>query len=149
MYYLSKAIRYAKTVKGGGRNTTNEVKELISRSIESDDIIDVFAMAGIERADISILDENFLLGAKQDKDSMAIKIELLKNILKDEIELRMPKNIRKYTSLKEEIEKVIDRYHLNAIDSYTTIAELVHRAQEMQDEDKRKSELGLSEIGFL
>jgi type I restriction enzyme R subunit len=143
--HLSKAIRNAKSVKGGQRNTAEQVKELISRSIESDDIVDVFAMAGIERADISILDENFLLGAKKDKDSMAIKIELLKNILKDEIKMRLPQNIKKYTSLKEELEKVIDRYHLNAIDSYTTIAELVHRAQEIQNEDKRKSELGLSD----
>ncbi|MCW1149160.1 DUF3387 domain-containing protein [Flavobacterium lacisediminis] len=31
------------------------------------------------------------------------------------------------------------------MDSYTTIAELVERAKEMQDEDKRKSELGLSD----
>jgi len=109
------------------------------------DIIDVFAMAGIEKADISILDEQFLLGVKKDKDSIAIKIELLKNILKDEIRMRLPQNIKKYTSLKEELEKVIDRYHANAIDSYTTIAELVERAKEMQDEDKRKSELGLSD----
>lgn len=143
--HVSKAIRNAKTVKGDGRATQNEIKELISRSIESDDIIDVFAMAGIEKADISILDEQFLLGVKKDKDSIAIKIELLKNILKGEIRMRLPQNIKKYTSLKEELEKVIDRYHANAIDSYTTIAELVERAKEMQDEDKRKSELGLSE----
>ena len=143
--HVSKAIRNAKTVKGNGRATQNEIKELISRSIESDDIIDVFAMAGIEKADISILDEQFLLGVKKDKDSIAIKIELLKNILKDEIRMRLPQNIKKYTSLKEELEKVIDRYHANAIDSYTTIAELVERAKEMQDEDKRKSELGLSD----
>ncbi len=143
--HVSKAIRNAKMVKGNGRATQNEIKELISRSIESDDIIDVFAMAGIEKADISILDEQFLLGVKKDKDSIAIKIELLKNILKDEIRMRLPQNIKKYTSLKEELEKVIDRYHANAIDSYTTIAELVERAKEMQDEDKRKSELGLSD----
>ena len=148
--HVSKAIRNAKTPKGNGRATQNEIKELISRSIESDDIIDVFAMAGIEKADISILDEQFLLGVKKDKDSIAIKIELLKNILKDEIRMRLPQNIKKYTSLKEELEKVIDRYHVNAIDSYSTIAELVERAKEMQDEDKRKSELGLSneELAF-
>ncbi|MCZ8145837.1 type I restriction endonuclease subunit R [Flavobacterium sp.] len=143
--HVSKAIRNAKTPGGNIRSTQNEIKELISRSIESDDIIDVFAMAGIEKADISILDEQFLLGVKKDKDSIAIKIELLKNILKDEIRMRLPQNIKKYTSLKEELEKVIDRYHANAIDSYTTIAELVERAKEMQDEDKRKSELGLSD----
>lgn len=143
--HLSKAIRNAKSVKGGQRNKAEQVKELISRSIESEDIIDVFAMAGIERADISILDENFLLGAKKDKDSIQLKIELLRNILKDELQMRLPQNIKKYTSLKEEIEKVIENYHKNAIDSYTAIAELVARAQAMQDEDKRKSELGLSD----
>jgi hypothetical protein len=34
-------------------------------------------MAGLERADISILNEEFLLGAKR-KDSIDIKIELMK-----------------------------------------------------------------------
>ena len=143
--HLSKAIRNAKTIKGNGKNQKDQIRELISQSIDSDDIIDVFAMAGIERADISILDENFLLGAKKEKDSIDIKIELMKNILKNEIKLRLHKNIKKYTSLKEEIEKVIENYHRNAIDSYTTIAELIERAKQMQEEDVRKKELGLSD----
>ncbi|MNR03153.1 hypothetical protein D3C85_1190340 [compost metagenome] len=63
----------------------------------------------------------------------------------DEVKLRLHKNIKKYTSLKEELERVIDNYHKNAIDSYTTIAELVERAKELQDEDHRNKELGLSD----
>ena len=47
--------------------------------------------------------------------------------------------------IKEELEKVIDRYHNNALDSYATIAELVERAKDLQKEDSRISELGLSE----
>ncbi len=143
--HLSKAIRNAKSVKSSRGNQKDQIKELISRSIESEDIVDVFAMAGLERADISILNEEFLLGAKQDKDSIDIKIALLRSILMDEVKLRLHKNIRKYTSLKEELEKVIERYHLNAIDSYTTIAELIERAKELQDEDHRIKELGLSD----
>jgi type I restriction enzyme R subunit len=65
--------------------------------------------------------------------------------LKDEIKLRLHKNIKKYTSLKEELEKVIDKYHTNALDSYATIVELVDRAKELQNDDKRTQELGLSE----
>ncbi|WP_232505638.1 type I restriction enzyme endonuclease domain-containing protein [Flavobacterium crassostreae] len=143
--HLSKAIRNAKSVKGTRTNQKDQIKELISRSIESDDIVDVFAMAGLERADISILNEDFLLGAKKEKDSIAIKIELLKNILMDEVKLRLHKNIKKYTSLKEELERVIENYHKNAIDSYTTIAELVERAKHLQEEDHRNKELGLSD----
>jgi type I restriction enzyme, R subunit len=145
MQHLSKAIRNAKSVKSSKGNQKEQIKELISRSIESDDIVDVFAMAGLERADISILNEDFLLGAKQEKDSIDIKIALLRSILLDEVKLRLHKNIKKYTSLKEELEKVIERYHANAIDSYTTIAELIERAKQLQEEDHRTKELGLSD----
>ena len=143
--HVSKAVRNAKSVTTTRGEQKEKVKELISQSIDSEDIVDVFAMAGIERPDIAILDDNFLLGAKKEKDGNALKIELIKNILKDEIKLRLHKNIKKYTSLKEELEKVIDRYHNNALDSYATIAELVERAKELQKEDTRISELGLSE----
>lgn len=145
MQHLSKAIRNAKSVRTGKGNQKDQIKELISRSIESEDIVDVFAMAGLERADISILNEDFLLGAKHEKDSIDIKIALMRSILMDEVKLRLHKNIKKYTSLKEELEKVIDRYHTNAIDSYTTIAELIARAKELQEEDHRIKELGLSD----
>jgi type I restriction enzyme R subunit len=143
--HVSKAVRNAKSVKSSRSEQKEKIKELISQSIDSEDIVDVFAMAGIEKPDISILDETFLLGAKQEKDGHALKIELIKNILKDEIKLRLHKNIKKYTSLREELEKVIDRYHSNALDSYATIAELVERAKDLQNDDKRTEELGLSE----
>lgn len=143
--HVSKAVRNAKSVKSSRNEQKEKIKELISQSIDSDDIVDVFAMAGIEKPDISILDETFLLGAKKEKDAHALKIELIKNILKDEIKLRLHKNIKKYTSLKEELEKVIEKYHNNALDSYATIAELVERAKELQNDDRRTEELGLSE----
>lgn len=143
--HVSKAIRNAKSVTSSRSEQKEKIKELISQSIESEDIVDVFAMAGIEKPDISILDETFLLGAKKEKDGHALKIEIIKNILKDEIKLRLHKNIKKYTSLKEELEKVIDKYHTNALDSYATIAELVERAKDLQNDDKRTQELGLSE----
>ena len=143
--HLSRVIRDTKSVKSDRTTQRGQIKELISQSIESEDIVDVFAMAGIDKPDISILNDEFLLGAKQDKLGIEIKIEMLRNILKNELKLRLHKNIKYYTSLKEEIEKVIDRYHSNAIDSYTTILELIERAKAMQNEDTRTKELGLSE----
>jgi len=148
--HVSAIVRKAKSVKSDRRKKREHVKELISQSIDSEDIIDVFAMAGIERPDISILNDDFLLAAKQDKSGAAIKVEMLRNILLDEIKLRLHKNIKHYTSLKEEIEKVIARYHANAIDSYTTILTLVEQAKAMQNEDLRVRQLGLDpeELAF-
>ncbi|MFC2125012.1 type I restriction enzyme endonuclease domain-containing protein, partial [Bacteroidota bacterium] len=110
-----------------------------------DEIVDVYALAGIEKPDISILDDKFLAGAKQQKEGSAIKVELLRQILNNEISARRGRNIHKYKTLKEQIEQVIEKYHKNAIDSYTAIVALVEQAKEIQDEDKRAKELGLSE----
>lgn len=143
--HVSAAVRKAKSVVVGKRDNQKKIRDLISQSIESEDLIDVFAMAGIEKPDVSILNEDFLLGAKEAKSGLALKIELMRNILKGEIALRLKKNIKKYTSLREEIEKVIDQYHKNAIDSYTTILELVARAKDMQEEEKRQKELGITD----
>ncbi|MCD6565123.1 MAG: DUF3387 domain-containing protein, partial [Bacteroidales bacterium] len=46
---------------------------------------------------------------------------------------------------REQVDKIIDRYHKNAIDTYTAIVELYEHARELQNEDKRKKELGLSD----
>lgn len=143
--HVSAAVRKAKSVVKDKKDKHQQVRELISQSIESDDLIDVFAMAGIKKPDISILNEEFLVTAKKQKDTMALKIQLIRNILRNEIALRLPKNIKKYTSLKEEIEKVIEQYHQNAMDSYSTILALIERAKEIQEEEKRQRDLGLSD----
>ena len=143
--HLGMAVRKVKHPQTNIKNRGEQVKELIHRSIESDDIIDVYAMAGLDKPDISILNEEFLLGAKAKKTGTDIKIELLRQILNNEIKLRRHKNIIKYTSLREQLEDVIQRYHDNAIDSYTTILELIKRAREMTEEDERAKQLGLSD----
>jgi len=143
--HLGVAVGKVKNPPRATRVKAEQIKELIHRSIESDDIVDVYAMAGIEKPDISILNDEFLLGARQQKSGLDIKIEIMRQILNNEIKLRRYKNIVKYTSLKEAIEKIIFRYHENAIDSYTTIAELVKQAKEITEEDSRANQLGLSE----
>ncbi len=145
LQHVGAAVRKAKSPVVDKKKTEKKIRELIGRSIDSEEIIDVYAMAGIAKPDISILDEEFLAGAKEKKSGHEIKVELLRQILNNEIKVKMPKNIRKYTSLKEEVDKVIEKYHNNAIDSYTTIMELYERAKEMQQEDRRSKELGLSE----
>jgi type I restriction enzyme R subunit len=143
--HVSAAVRKAKSIVTGKKGNQQRIRDLISQSIESEDLIDVFAMAGIEKPDVSILNDEFLLGAKNAKSGLALKIELMRNILKGEIALRLHKNLKKYTSLREEIEKIIEQYHKNAIDSYTTILELIERAKAMQEEARRQKDLGITD----
>jgi type I restriction enzyme R subunit len=68
----------------------------------------------------------------------------MKNILMDEVKLRLHKTSKKYTSLKDELERVIENYHKNAIDSYTTIAELIERAKLLKKRPPQQR-IGLSD----
>lgn len=145
LQHVGAAVRKAKRPLIDPKKKEVQIKELISRSIDSEKIIDVYKMAGIEKPDISILNDEFLLGAKEQKSGQELKVELLRQILNNEIRIRHPKNIKKYNSLKKEVDEVIKKYHKNAIDSYTTILELFNRAREMQDEKKRTRELGIDE----
>src|SRR5690606_24913721 len=79
--HLGIAVRKVKHPPTQTRVRAEQIKELIHRSIDSDEIVDVYAMAGLDKPDISILNEEFLIGAKEQKSGMDIKVELLRQIL--------------------------------------------------------------------
>lgn len=143
---LGAAVRKVKYPQTNIRKKEQQVKELIHRSIESEEVIDVFQMAGIERFDISIINEDFLATAKEKKSGTELKLELIRQIINDEIKVRYNRNIVKYKKLKEEVEKVINDYHNHFFDSLIAIQKLKEVAADpMNNEDKTRIQLGLSE----
>ncbi|MBL7710226.1 MAG: type I restriction endonuclease subunit R [Chitinophagaceae bacterium] len=142
---LGAAVRKVKFPQTNIKKKEQQVKELIHRSIESEEVIDVFQMAGIERFDISIINDDFLASAKEKKTGTELKLELIRQIINDEIKVRYPKNLIKYRKLKEEVEKVINDYHNHFFDSLVALERLRQVAREMQEEDIRRVQLGLSD----
>lgn len=142
---LGAAVRKVKYPQTNIRKKEQQVKELIHRSIESEEVIDVFQMAGIARFDISIINDDFLASAKEKKTGNELKLELIRQILNDEIKLRHPKNLIKYRNLKDEVDKVINEYHSHFFDSLIALEKLREVAREMQEEDTRRVQLGLSD----
>jgi type I restriction enzyme R subunit len=53
---------------------TDQIKDLIHRNFESEETIDVYAIAGIEKPDISILNEDFLLAPKSRSQGWTSKL---------------------------------------------------------------------------
>ncbi|MEK7224684.1 MAG: type I restriction endonuclease subunit R, partial [Bacteroidota bacterium] len=142
---LGAAVRKVKFPQTNIKKKEQQVKELIHRSIESEEVIDVFQMAGIERFDISIINDDFLASAKEKKTGRELKLELIRQIINDEIKVRYPKNLIKSRKLKEEVEKVINDYHNHFFDSLIALEKLRQVAKEMQEEDVRRTQLGLSD----
>lgn len=137
-------IRKIKAPPGPQRKKNERIKDLISKSIESHEIVDLAAMYDLDRIDISIIDDRFQAIVKE-KGNENIKVELLRRIINDELKVRMAKNIRRMTSLKDELEKVLSRYHKNSLDSIAAIKHLLDIATEFKNDDIRTKQLGLTE----
>jgi type I restriction enzyme R subunit len=137
-------IRKIKYPPGPQREKNERIKDLISKSLESHEIVDLAKMYDLDRIDISIIDDRFQAIVKE-KGEENIKIELLRRIINDELKVRMPKNIRRMRKLKEELEKVLGNYHKNSLDSIAAIKHLLDIANEFQQDDIRTKQLGLTE----
>ena len=122
-----------------------KIKELIHRSIDSEEVVDVFEMAGIPKFDISIINDDFLESAKEQKSGSEIKLELIRQIINNEIKVRQNKNLIKYKKLKEAVERIIKDYHQHFFDSLIALQKMREVARDLQEEEIRRTALGLND----
>lgn len=146
IFYQRVRKQILKTVPGRRpkHDLERAVKDLVDDAIESGGVVDIFAAAGIERADISILDDSFLQTFK-DKPLANLRLKLLEKLLSDEISARAKKNIAKARSFKELLQKTLQKYHNRLIDAAAVIKAMIEIRREMEDSDRRAAELGLTE----
>ena len=141
---IRQTVRKIKYPPGAGRQKADVIKDLISKSLEANSVVDLAKMYDLDKIDISIVDDQFQAMVKE-KGSENIKVELLRRIINDELKVRSMKNIFKATTLKEELDRVLSNYHKNSLDSIAAIKHLLDIANEFRNEDKRLKELGLTE----
>ena len=119
------------------------IKQIVDEALSSDGVIDIFEAAGIKAPSVGILSDEFLLEVKN-MQQKNIAFELLKKLLSDEVKVRKTKNLVQGKKFSEMLESVVKRYHNNQIDSAQVLAELSEIAKEMQLEDKKSVDLGLT-----
>jgi len=127
-----------------GTNYESVIKNIIDSAIASDEVVDIFDAAGIEKPEISILSDEFLKEI-QGMKYKNVAIELLKKILYDEIKIRSKRNLTKSKSLMEMLDAALKRYQNNLLTTAEIIEELIRIAKEIKKADRRGEELGLSE----
>jgi type I restriction enzyme R subunit len=120
------------------------IKQILSKAIVSDRVIDVFAAAGLSKPDISILSEEFLAEVK-DMPQKNLAFEMLKKLLNDEIRIRQRKNLVQARSFEELLDKAIKAYTNKNIEAAEVIQQLIELAKKMQEEQKRGAKLNLTE----
>ena len=120
------------------------IRQIVAKAIVSDQVIDVFATAGLKKPDISILSDEFLAEVRE-LPHRNVAVELLQKLLNDEVRARSRRNVVQSRSFAEQLEQTIRRYQNRTITSARVIAELIELAREMREAHKRGEELGLSE----
>ncbi len=133
----------------GGVDIEHAIRQIVSRAIASDEVIDIFAAAGLKSPDISILSDEFLSEVRgmQHKN---LGLELLRKLLNDEIRARSRHNLVQSRSFAELLEQSVRRYQNRAIEAAQVIEELIELAKHMREAQKRGETLGLSndELAF-
>ena len=120
------------------------IRQIISKAIVSDKVIDIFDTVGLKKPDISILLDEFLAEVKR-MPHKNLAFELLRKLLNDEIKTRSKKNLIQGKSFAEMLEKAIKRYQNKSIETAQIIEELIELAKEMREARLRGEKLNLNE----
>ena len=143
------AVRAALSKRAAGDARPEEeldlaVRQIISQAVASEGVMDIFAAAGLDRPDISVLSEEFLAEVRG-MPHRNLAVELLEKLLKGEVSTRRRKNVVQARSFAEMLEKTLRRYQNRAIEAAQVIEELIELARDMREANARGEQLGLSE----
>jgi type I restriction enzyme, R subunit len=125
------------------------LRQLVSRAVVSDEVIDIFAAAGLKKPNIGVLSEEFLAEVRG-MPHRNLAVELLRKLLAGEIKVRGKRNLVQAKSFTEMLEQSIRRYQNRSIEAAQVIEELIELAREMREADRRGEKLGLNteELAF-
>jgi len=150
-FFQAVKFRLAKFDSTGSGKTDEEIetaiRQVIDKALVTEKVVDVFDAAGINKPDISILSEEFLLEVKN-MEHKNIALEVLKKLLNDEIKTRTKKNLIQSKSLMEMLENSIKKYHIKILTAAEVIEELIELSKEIQKMDKEPQEMGLSDFEY-
>lgn len=132
----------------GERKTDEEldlaIRQIISKAIVSDEVVDIFAAAGLRKPDISILSDEFLADIRG-MPQRNLAVELLQKLLKGEIKARGKRNVVQARSFADLLEQAVRKYQNRAIETAQVIEELIQLAKHMRAASARGEQLGLSD----
>lgn len=120
------------------------IRQILSRAVASNQVIDIFAAAGLQKPDISILSDQFLAEVRG-MPQRNLAVDLLQKLLKGEIRTRSRRNIVQARTFSEMLEQALRRYQNRAIEAAQVIEELIGLAKEMRAANAKGEQLGLSE----
>lgn len=121
-----------------------EIGQLVSKSVISEEVVDILASVGLNKPDISILSDEFLEEVKG-LPQKNLALELLRRLLDGKIKAIAKKNVVQAKKFSEMLETSVNQYTKRSLETAEVIKALVSMAKDMNNLHKRGEELGLSD----
>ncbi|QRP64186.1 type I restriction endonuclease subunit R [Rhodanobacter sp. FDAARGOS 1247] len=121
------------TRAGEGRSRLEKeaaLRQLVAKGVLVDGVNDIFATLGLGKADISLLDEEFLKQIRE-MPTKNLAAELLERLLADQIRSRGQKNAMQGKEFTKKLEEAITKYQNRGLTTVEVIEEMIKLAQEI------------------
>ncbi len=120
-----------------------QLQQLLSESLVSDGVTDVFKVAGLQNPDISILSDEFLSEVSKIPHKN-LAVELLQKLINDEVKSKFKTNVVKQKNFSEMLSASLKKYKNRAIEAAQVIEELIAMAKKFREDLERGIALSLS-----
>lgn len=139
--------RLADEVRGGVSRRGDvdaAVRQVIGGAVDADQVIDLFAAAGLAEARLDILSDEFLsrVAALEQKN---LALETLRKLLSDQIRVSERTNLVQSKKFREALEDAMLRYTNKAITTAEMISRLIDLAKHLREAQRHGQSLGLSD----
>jgi type I restriction enzyme R subunit len=128
------AIRKMDASSRSGRTAEDAelaISQLLNRAVASTEVIDILEAAGVDKPDLSVLSEDFLMGL-QNTAHKNLAVEALKKLLNGEIRSRTRTNRAQNEAFSLRLRDAMARYHNRSIDAIQVIKEMIDMARDLQ-----------------
>lgn len=142
----SRIDKITDTVNGGPSDTEYRMalKQIVDKAIAPIGVVDVFAAAGLEKPELTILSDEFLAEVRgMERKNLAV--EALQKLLNDEVKARYGRNVVKAGEFSEMLQASLVSYKNGTIEAAQVIEELIAIAHKLRGEDNREEVQGLDE----
>ena len=119
------------------------LRQIVSKAIAADGVVDIFAAAGLKNPNIGLLSDEFLNDVRL-LPQKNLAVELLERLLKNDIQSRFKSNVVQNKKFTDLLQQTLNKYRNRAIETAQVIEELIAMAEEFKAAAQRGEELGLN-----
>jgi len=112
------------------------VRQIIGSALVSNEVVDIFHAAGLDKPNIGILDEDFLNDVRS-LPERNLAVALLERLLEGEIKTRFATNVVQHNKFSDMLANVIKRYQNRSIETAQAMEELIAMAKKFKQEAAR------------